>query len=60
MSSYLEEVLVESRGECSICLDDMEIGQTVARLECLCLFHKMCLDEWFKRKNVCPQHPGDE
>uniref|UniRef100_A0AC35GF38 RING-type domain-containing protein n=1 Tax=Panagrolaimus sp. PS1159 TaxID=55785 RepID=A0AC35GF38_9BILA len=57
---YNEEILTSDRGECSICLDDMEIGNTVARLECLCLFHKDCLDQWFKRKNVCPQHPGDE
>ncbi|KAE9552658.1 hypothetical protein FO519_004137 [Halicephalobus sp. NKZ332] len=58
--AYNEEVLEESRGECSICLEDMETGQTVARLECLCIYHKTCLDEWFKRKNVCPQHPGDD
>uniref|UniRef100_A0AC34GCG9 RING-type domain-containing protein n=1 Tax=Panagrolaimus sp. ES5 TaxID=591445 RepID=A0AC34GCG9_9BILA len=57
---YNEEILTSDRGECSICLDEMEIGNNVARLECLCLFHKECLDEWFKRKNVCPQHPGDE
>ena len=62
LTQYLfsEEVLEELRGECSICLEDMETGQTVARLECLCIYHKACLDEWFKRKNVCPQHPGDD
>jgi E3 ubiquitin-protein ligase ZNRF1/2 len=57
---YNEEILTVNRGECSICLDDLDVGETVARLECLCLFHKTCLDEWFKRKNVCPLHADSE
>uniref|UniRef100_A0A7E4VML0 RING-type E3 ubiquitin transferase n=1 Tax=Panagrellus redivivus TaxID=6233 RepID=A0A7E4VML0_PANRE len=58
--AYNEEILTSNRGECVICFEDLEPGQTAARLECLCLYHKDCIDEWFKRKSVCPQHPGDD
>uniref|UniRef100_A0A914D8F8 E3 ubiquitin-protein ligase ZNRF1 n=1 Tax=Acrobeloides nanus TaxID=290746 RepID=A0A914D8F8_9BILA len=58
--AYNEDVLTDDKGECSICLDDMSIGDTIARLPCLCIYHKSCIDEWFKRKNSCPEHPGDD
>lgn len=42
--------------ECPICLDEYEVGQMCARLECLCIFHKSCLDNWLSRKQCCPLH----
>ena len=27
-------------GECAICLDDLEEGDPIARLPCLCIYHK--------------------
>lgn len=38
--SFLEDVLSRDCGECSICLDDMLQGDTIARLPCLCIYHK--------------------
>lgn len=35
-----EDVLSADAGECVICLDDMEQGDTIARLPCLCIYHK--------------------
>uniref|UniRef100_A0A8C1NW42 RING-type E3 ubiquitin transferase n=1 Tax=Cyprinus carpio TaxID=7962 RepID=A0A8C1NW42_CYPCA len=37
---YNDDVLSRDSGECSICLDDMVQGDTIARLPCLCVYHK--------------------
>lgn len=55
--SYNEDVLTSDAGECIICLDDMCAGDRIARLQCLCIYHKQCLDEWFQRNRCCPEHP---
>ncbi|KAL4943468.1 FYVE zinc finger-domain-containing protein [Aspergillus oleicola] len=42
--------------ECTICMEEYEVGQQLVRLECLCKFHKRCIVEWFERKKECPVH----
>lgn len=42
--------------ECSICMVEYDVGDQLARLECLCKFHKACILEWFGRKQECPVH----
>jgi len=42
--------------ECSICMVEYDVGDELARLECLCKFHKRCIVEWFARKPECPVH----
>lgn len=42
--------------ECTICMEEYEVGVPLARLECLCKFHKSCIVEWFERKKECPVH----
>lgn len=37
---YNEDVLLADKGECSICFDELEKGNTIARLPCLCVYHK--------------------
>ncbi|XP_016099180.1 E3 ubiquitin-protein ligase ZNRF2-like [Sinocyclocheilus grahami] len=56
---YNDDVLSRDSGECSICLDDMVQGDTIARLPCLCVYHKGCIDEWFEVNRSCPEHPTD-
>ncbi|XP_016114470.1 E3 ubiquitin-protein ligase ZNRF2-like [Sinocyclocheilus grahami] len=56
---YNDDVLSRDSGECSICLDDMLQGDTIARLPCLCVYHKGCIDEWFEVSRSCPEHPTD-
>ncbi|CAI4058833.1 hypothetical protein SKDZ_04G5130 [Saccharomyces kudriavzevii ZP591] len=36
--------------ECPICFEDMEPGEKVGRLECLCVFHYKCIKDWFHKK----------
>ncbi|XP_032813613.2 E3 ubiquitin-protein ligase znrf2-like isoform X1 [Petromyzon marinus] len=57
--SYNEDVLAKDSGECPICLDDMDEGNTIARLPCLCIYHKQCIDSWFEVNRSCPEHPSD-
>ncbi|XP_070777706.1 E3 ubiquitin-protein ligase ZNRF2-like isoform X2 [Enoplosus armatus] len=54
-----EDVLSRDSGECAICLEELEQGDTIARLPCLCIYHKGCIDEWFEVNRSCPEHPAD-
>ena len=45
-----EATLSSMEEECTICFDEFEVGQVCARLECLCVFHKSCLENWLSRK----------
>ncbi|XP_062386570.1 E3 ubiquitin-protein ligase ZNRF1 [Sardina pilchardus] len=56
---YNTDVLAKDSGECSICLEDLLQGETIARLACLCVYHKSCIDSWCKVKPCCPEHPFD-
>uniref|UniRef100_A0A146LSM3 E3 ubiquitin-protein ligase ZNRF1 n=1 Tax=Lygus hesperus TaxID=30085 RepID=A0A146LSM3_LYGHE len=56
---YNEDVLNEDKGECVICLEELTQGDTIARLPCLCIYHKSCIDRWFEVNRSCPEHPGD-
>ncbi|KAL3060803.1 hypothetical protein OYC64_015195 [Pagothenia borchgrevinki] len=57
--TYNEDVLTKDAGECAICLDELQQGDTIARLPCLCIYHKGCIDEWFEVNRSCPEHPSD-
>jgi hypothetical protein len=40
--SISEDMLTEDKGECVICLEELIQGNTIARLPCLCIYHKRC------------------
>ena len=40
---------------CVICLDDMKSGNDVYFLPCFHCFHKNCLKQWIKNKEICPK-----
>ncbi|KMP04596.1 hypothetical protein CIRG_04277 [Coccidioides immitis RMSCC 2394] len=42
--------------ECTICMEEYEVGVELTRLLCFCKFHKSCIVGWFKRKEECPVH----
>lgn len=37
---FLEDILNDAKGECVICLEDLSPGDIIARLPCLCIYHK--------------------
>lgn len=46
--------------ECTICLEEFEVGVRMARLECFCRFHEQCIRSWFKKHpGRCPVHQHD-
>ncbi|EGS19157.1 putative E3 ubiquitin-protein [Thermochaetoides thermophila DSM 1495] len=46
--------------ECTICLEEFEVGAQMARLECLCRFHLRCINAWWERHpGRCPMHQHD-
>lgn len=55
---YNQEILSSDKGECAICLEELAAGNHVARLPCLCVYHKVCIDAWFQKRCTCPEHPG--
>jgi len=42
--------------ECSICFEVPCKGEVISRLECLCVFHKICIERWFEKSKFCPLH----
>ncbi|KAH3765950.1 hypothetical protein Pelo_2186 [Pelomyxa schiedti] len=55
----VESVLsLPTNRECPICLVEMTTGDTVLTLECLCMFHSACLQNWYAKseKSDCPVH----
>ncbi|CAH0049406.1 unnamed protein product [Clonostachys solani] len=46
--------------ECTICLEEFVVGVPMARLECLCRFHRTCIVAWFvNHPGRCPVHQHD-
>ncbi|KAI9836345.1 MAG: hypothetical protein M1837_003393 [Sclerophora amabilis] len=47
----------QKEAECVICFEEFEVGVEMARLECLCKFHRQCIRTWWERKGGgCPVH----
>lgn len=45
---------------CSICLQDMVMGDRVRQLPCDHMFHAACVDVWLHKAHVCPMRcPGE-
>jgi E3 ubiquitin-protein ligase RNF115/126 len=50
-----EEMLgPEQRGECTICIDEMHMGDEVLVLPCNHWFHEECAVLWLREHNTCP------
>lgn len=44
----------EGNAECSICMDNVELGTEVTVLPCTHWFHYDCIEAWLKQHNTCP------
>ena len=57
-SKELERMRRESKGntrDCSVCMEEFELGDVTRRLPCLHTYHKACIDRWLLQCNaMCP------
>ncbi|OMO58040.1 Zinc finger, RING-type [Corchorus capsularis] len=57
-------VIVEENVQCSICLEDIEIGSEAKEMPCKHYFHSGCIVPWLELHSSCPvcryQLPADE
>jgi division protein 1 len=44
----------EGKGECSVCMDDVHVGDEVVMLPCSHWFHEACASAWLSEHNTCP------
>ena len=49
----MDEKLCDNKEECPICLEDLNSNDSKV-LVCKHSFHKLCIDTWLERKNICP------
>ncbi|KAJ5032427.1 uncharacterized protein L3040_009032 [Drepanopeziza brunnea f. sp. 'multigermtubi'] len=43
--------------ECTICMEEYQVGDKMGRLECFCRFHLHCIRDWFvHHPGQCPVH----
>ncbi|KAI1304555.1 hypothetical protein F5Y03DRAFT_173384 [Xylaria venustula] len=50
-----EEMLgPDLKGECTICIDEVKVGDEVVVLPCRHWFHEECASLWLKQHNSCP------
>jgi len=40
--------------QCSICLEQFQVGETVRTIPCFHTFHSSCIDPWLATKSECP------
>ena len=61
-SNHVEMTVEGSIGECAICQEDFEVGETFVPLPCNDLhphkFHKACIIPWIRDNNTCPTCRG--
>lgn len=49
-----------TRAECTICLEDFDLGERVRHLPCGHHFHARCVDQWLRRTPCCPLRCPDD
>ncbi|GMJ02181.1 hypothetical protein HRI_003888700 [Hibiscus trionum] len=55
VKEMLTTVKVEDgEGDCTVCLEGLEVGSNAARMPCSHMFHNQCIEEWLKQSHYCP------
>ncbi|KOX73998.1 RING finger protein 11 [Melipona quadrifasciata] len=42
------------KGECVICMMELQVGEEVRYLPCMHTYHAVCIDDWLLRSLTCP------
>ena len=51
---FKQTIALNSSGYCSICIEDIQIGEKIILLKCKHIFHTECLIKWGNFGNKCP------
>ncbi|GMJ00795.1 BCA2 zinc finger ATL 6 [Hibiscus trionum] len=56
IKEMVERVKVETGADenCTICLEELEVGSEVSRMPCRHRFHAHCIETWLKQRHSCP------
>jgi len=50
-AKYVETTLSKNLDmECTICFEPFNLGQVIVTIECMCVYHKTCANNWWKKK----------
>lgn len=49
-----EEMLADGKAECTICMDEVALGDVVTELYCQHWFHTPCITAWLQEHDTCP------
>ena len=49
-----DDLLITNQDQCIICLEEYKVGLYKRKLMCGHIFHKKCVDRWFKKDERCP------
>jgi hypothetical protein len=59
--NLLPEIVIEDinklpteKRDCIICLNKFEVNEKVLILPCTHIYHKTCINDWFKSQDTCP------
>ena len=52
---YTLVLMKDNEHDCAICLENLSNNEEAAKLCCTHMYHKKCIDEWFKKKLICPK-----
>jgi hypothetical protein len=55
----VDEVTEKNENECSICLNNYEIGDVFIHTKCKHMFHYKCLEQWVSDHSECPNCRSD-
>jgi len=48
------DIAANESTDCSICLDELVVGQPALRIPCGHLYHEDCVKDWLRKSNECP------
>lgn len=49
-----KDIKTEIHINCSICLEDFKLEESVKLTDCNHMFHNICIQEWINKKKNCP------
>jgi hypothetical protein len=59
VASVASGVMATEPVECTLCMEDLSTGCELRALYCGHVFHRACIDDWLRRRRLCPMCQQD-